>query len=214
MCRMDIGDSGILPECVGLASVFQDRLLEEPPHATAPAAERRRYQELAAAAGAVCRGCPLRLNCLYEAVVCHDVAGFVAGTTQKQRLEIRRRLDIRVGSENLDSIAGVVAPNRPIDHDELLRLRRANPARTLESIARQLGCSVSTVKRHLRGAQPATGQHRQNHRPEAGPTAGHGAGREDPPGGGKTSSAPTLTEVMAVADQVITGASGKLGCAA
>lgn len=220
MSQLGAGESRAVPGCVGLAWVFQDRLLEDPPSAAASAAERRRYQRLAAAAGAVCRCCPLRPGCLYEAVVCHDVAGYVAGTTQDQRVEIRRRLDIRVRPENLDSIAGVAAPYRPIDQDELLRLRRAYPADTLESIARRLGCSLSTVKRHLRQARPVTGP--LDDRPADGPHASHNvsrnvgrnvsrnADREDATGPGTTKAAPTLPQVMAVADQVTT-TSGSLG---
>lgn len=218
MSQLGRGHSRVVPGCVGLASVFQDRLLDEPPRPGASAAERRRYEELVAGAGQACRCCPLRPGCLYEAVVCHDVAGYVAGTTQEQRSEIRRRLEIRVGPENLDSIAGVAAPHRPIDHDELLRLRRAHPADTLESIACRLGCSVSTVKRHLRRDRLCTGQHQQDHGPADGPHAGHNAswnaGREDASGAGKTKAAPTLTQVVVVADQVTTGASGNRGRAA
>jgi biotin operon repressor len=40
-----------------------------------------------------------------------------------------------------------------IDHNELLRMRRSNPQQSLESLAERLGCSLSTVKRHLRLAR-------------------------------------------------------------
>ncbi len=40
--------------------------------------------------------------------------------------------------------------HRPVDHAEILRLRRAYPDESLEKLARRLGCSLSTVKRHLR----------------------------------------------------------------
>lgn len=139
--------------CVRHASLFQDRLLDEPPAGGAPAAVRHRYQQLVDRAGAVCGSCPLRQSCLYDAVVRHEVSGFVAGTTQRQRSEIRRRLGVTVDAESLDTIAGVTAGNRPVDREEVLRLRRADPDATLEAIAHRLGCSLSTVKRHLRRAR-------------------------------------------------------------
>jgi hypothetical protein len=37
-----------------------------------------------------------------------------------------------------------------VDHDEVVRLRAANPDESLERLAQRLGCSLSTVKRHLR----------------------------------------------------------------
>ena len=144
---------GTTTGCVTFAAVFQDRLLEEPPTQNAPAADRRRYADLVEQAAAVCARCPFQDGCLYQAVAEHDVAGFVAGTTQRQRNEIRRRLGVRVEPEDLDTLAGVTAPNRQVDHDEVVRLRNANPNQTLENIAQRLGCSLSTVKRHLRRAR-------------------------------------------------------------
>lgn len=136
--------------CVQFADLFQDELLEEPPTSSAPASLRHRYVGLTDRAGEICADCPMVRNCLYDAVVRHDVAGYVAGTTQRQRAEIRRRLGVIVEPEDFDTLAGATARNRPVDHDEVLRLRRANPDETLESIAQRLGCSLSTVKRHLR----------------------------------------------------------------
>jgi len=150
MTRFD--DRSALPAtgCVQFADLFQDDLLEEPPTSSAPAPVRHRYLGLTERAGEICSDCPMMRNCLYDAVVHHDVAGYVAGTTQRQRSEIRRRLGIVVEPEDFDTLAGATARNRPVDHDEVLRLRRANPDETLESIAQRLGCSLSTVKRHLR----------------------------------------------------------------
>lgn len=145
-------DHSALPAtgCVQFADLFQDDLLEEPPTSSAPASVRHRYQGMTARASEICSDCPVMRNCLYDAVVRHDVAGYVAGTTQRQRAEIRRRLGIAVEPEDFDTLAGATARNRPVDHDEVLRLRRANPDETLETIAQRLGCSLSTVKRHLR----------------------------------------------------------------
>jgi hypothetical protein len=83
-------------------------------------------------------------------VVHHDVAGFVAGTTQRHRVGIRRVLGISVEPEDLDTLAGVTRHHRQVNHAEVVRLRNANPSESLERLAQRLGCSLSTVKRHLR----------------------------------------------------------------
>lgn len=138
------------PVCVRLPQVFHDPLLEEPPVAGAPVEDRRRYTELVAGANTACQGCPLVVDCLYRAVVEHDVAGYVGGTTARQRVEIRRRLGVVVQPEDFDTLAGVLGGSRPVDHEEVLRIRAAHPDETLEVLAVRLGCSLSTVKRHLR----------------------------------------------------------------
>ena len=136
--------------CVELAPVFQSPLLEERLGAAAPASTRRQQAELIGQARAACNECPLIAGCLYTAVVEHDVAGFVAGTTPAQRTQIRRRLQITVAPEDFDTLAGVIGRHRQIDHDEVIRLRSAHPDESLERLARRLGCSLSTVKRHMR----------------------------------------------------------------
>lgn len=137
------------PACAARPEIFQDPLVEDPPRGL-DRADRERQAQLLAQARATCGECPLRTACLYDAVVRHDVAGLAGGTTARQRNEIRRRLDIVVEPEDLDTLAGVVGGARQIDHDEVLRLRRAHPDETLEQLASRLGCSLSTVKRHLR----------------------------------------------------------------
>ena len=137
------------PACASAPEVFQDPLVEDAPRGLVPA-ERERQTRLLAQARRTCEECPLRAACLYDAVVRHDVAGFVGGTTLRQRGEIRRRLGVVVEPEDLDTLAGVVGGTRQIDHDEVLRLRRAHPDETLEQLAHRLGCSLSTIKRHLR----------------------------------------------------------------
>ena len=138
------------PACADVPELFLDPALETEPIASAPARVRRRYEALAAEATEVCASCPLLTACLYRAVVDHDVAGFVAGTTEKQRLQVRARLGVKVEPEDFDTLAGVVGGQRTVDHDEVVRLRRAHPDESLERIAHRLGCSLSTVKRHLR----------------------------------------------------------------
>lgn len=135
--------------CSVLPEVFQHPLLEEPPTSAAPTAERRQHADLVATASDACHACPLIARCLYWAVVEHDVAGFVGGTTVRQRGEIRRQLGVSVRPENFDTLAGV-AGGRQVDHEEVLRLRATHPDESLEVLAGRLGCSLSTAKRHLR----------------------------------------------------------------
>jgi hypothetical protein len=138
------------PACADAPQLFLDPALEAEPVASAPARARHRYAALAAETTEICAGCPVLTACLYRAVVDYDVAGFVAGTTPRQRGAIRARLGIEVEAEDFDSLAGVVGVQRSVDHDEVVRLRRTHPEESLERIARRLGCSLSTVKRHLR----------------------------------------------------------------
>jgi hypothetical protein len=168
-----------IPRCVELASVFQDPLLEEPPASNAPHTVLRQYAALVGQAEQACRSCPLIEDCLYAAVVQHDVAGYVGGTTPEQRFRIRRALQISVQPEDLDTLAGVTGRHRQVDHDEVVRLRHAHPDESLETLARRLGCSLSTMKRHLR---------RERRTPSV-------RGAEPPK--------PTLSQVLAVAEKVM-----------
>lgn len=155
------------PACANAPEIFLDPALEAEPVASAPARIRRQYAVLAAEATEVCAACPLLSACLYRAVVDYDVAGFVAGTTERQRSVIRARLGVTVEPEDFDSLAGVVGGQRTVDHDEVVRLRRSHPDESLERIARRLGCSLSTVKRHLRKErnQPSMSAVRTSPRP-------------------------------------------------
>ncbi len=143
--------------CLTVPGLFQDPLLEEPPTMSAAADVRRRHADLERAAEQLCLACPLLQPCLYRAVVQHDVAGYVAGTTQRQRSLLRTQLGVLVEPEDFDALAGVGRTHRQIDHDEVVRLRRTNPDETLEQLAHRLGCSLSTVKRHLRHERRAPG---------------------------------------------------------
>jgi len=63
-------------------------------------------------------------------------------------------------ADDFDQLAGARGTRRPVSHEEVLRLRTQYPNDSLESLAMRLGCSLSTVKRHLRrarrGQSPAT----------------------------------------------------------
>jgi hypothetical protein len=141
------------PSCTAATEVFCNPLLEEPLPSSASGAQRQARTVLMTKATETCNTCPLFSTCLYDAVVNHDVYGFVAGTTARQRQEIRAELEVSVEPDDFDTLAGVTSPNRQIDHGEVVRLRTANPHESLESIAQRLGCSLSTVKRHLRRAR-------------------------------------------------------------
>jgi hypothetical protein len=134
--------------CVTASNVFLHPLLDE---GTAPSsrAERREQSMLRAQAERLCSECPMLTACLAEAVTKHDVSGFVAGTTRRQRQEIRARLGVQLATEDLDTYVGVNS-GRQFDRYEIHRMRAANPDQPLSVIAQKIGCSVSTVKRHLR----------------------------------------------------------------
>jgi hypothetical protein len=169
------------PACTAATEVFCNPLLEEPLPSSASGAQRQARALLITKAAETCQGCSLFAKCLYVAVVDHDVYGFVAGTTARQRQEIRAELEISVEPDDLDTLAGVTSPNRQVDHDEVVRLRTANPHESLESIAQRLGCSLSTVKRHLRRARNGEVARRQETTP------------------------PKLEEVLDVYDTVVSG---------
>ncbi|MDR1355500.1 MAG: WhiB family transcriptional regulator [Propionibacteriaceae bacterium] len=142
----DIDESTVA--CVTHAALYQHPLLEEPSLATT-AEQRRTLANLTHMAEEVCLNCPVMMQCLYTAVVEHDVAGYAAGTTERQRNAIRSRLSWRVAPENLDVFTGC-SSGRQVEHEEVVRQRRVNPTDSLETIAERLNCSVSTIKRHLR----------------------------------------------------------------
>ncbi|MDR0435407.1 MAG: WhiB family transcriptional regulator [Propionibacteriaceae bacterium] len=134
--------------CVAHAALYQHPLLED--SGLALTAEQRRTQgDLTRMAEEICLNCPMMAQCLYTAVVRYDVAGYAGGTTERQRLTMRSKLGWRVAPESLDVFTGC-SSGRQVEHEEVVRLRRANPTDSLETIAERLNCSVSTIKRHLR----------------------------------------------------------------
>ena len=69
---------------------------------------------------------------------------------------MRSRLGVRIEAEDLDSVAGARGSRQPVEHESVLAMRAAHPDDPLEQIAHRLGCSLSTVKRHLRRARRAS----------------------------------------------------------
>jgi len=141
--------------CVTYSNVFLHPLLDD---GSSPSSrgERREQQMLRSQADKMCAGCPLMAQCLSDAVTRFDVAGYVAGTTKRQRQEIRARLGVQVDPEDFDTFAGVNS-GRQFDRYEIHRIRAANPDQPLSVIASKVGCSVSTVKRHLRRIEAEDG---------------------------------------------------------
>ena len=134
--------------CMTYTNVFLNPLLDD----TQPASKqsnRREQAMLRAQADKLCASCPIQAQCLTDAITKFDVNGFVAGTTKRQRQEIRSRLGVVVTEDDFDTYAGVNS-GRQFDRNEIHRLRIANPNEPLSAIAARVGCSVSTVKRHLR----------------------------------------------------------------
>lgn len=134
--------------CMTYTNVFLHPLLDD----TRPVSResnRREQAMLRSQADKLCSACPLMAQCLTSAITKFDVSGFVAGTTKRQRQEIRNRLGVVVSDDDFDSYAGV-SSGRQFDRNEIHRLRMANPNEPLSAIAARVGCSVSTVKRHLR----------------------------------------------------------------
>ncbi|MHA6513686.1 WhiB family transcriptional regulator [Tessaracoccus sp. Z1128] len=161
-------------------TIFLHPLLEDGASAGS-GGERREQSMLESQADAMCASCPLQARCLTDAVTRFDVSGFVAGTTRRQRQEIRLRLGVEVPPDNLDALAG--APSgRQFDRHEIHRLRTAHPTQPLSVLASKIGCSVSTIKRHLRKIEEEGLAVRPSDRPR-----------------------PTPREVMAVASEVRRG---------
>ena len=169
--------------CVRYPDVFLHRLLDD---GTSPQSrgERQLRDVMTARAESLCARCPLLATCLTDAVTKFDVAGFVAGTTRRQRQAIRARLAVEVTTEDFDALVGVRS-GRQYDRYEILRLRQENPGQPLSRLAAKLGCSVSTIKRHLRRIEEE--------------------GLAPPP----ARATPTPVEVMAVASDVIRASRGE-----
>ncbi|MGV8846453.1 WhiB family transcriptional regulator [Tessaracoccus sp.] len=129
-------------------NVFLHPLLDDTQPASKPS-NRREQTMLRTQAEKLCASCPIQEQCLTNAITKFDVSGFVAGTTKRQRQEIRHRLGVVVSDDDFDAYAGVNS-GRQFDRNEIHRLRVANPNEPLSAIAARVGCSVSTVKRHLR----------------------------------------------------------------
>jgi hypothetical protein len=137
----------VLPACADAPEQFLDEHLQTAPSSVAEA------NELAAAREKVqraCAACPLMVDCLYRAVVEVDVSGFVACTTEAERAKIRRSLGIDLAPAPLQSFGAPRVGGGPVNHEAVLAMRQTHPKDTCQQLAERLGCSMSTIKRHLR----------------------------------------------------------------
>lgn len=137
--------------------VFRDERLYAGAHEL-DAAARAGLGDVLAQAHRRCAGCPMLVDCLYRVVVKVDVSGFAACTTEADRVTIRDRLGITVDTGQ----TGTYGPARmgvgPVSHEAVLAARAAHPKDTGQQLAERLGCSTSTIKRHLRRARAEAGQ--------------------------------------------------------
>lgn len=173
------------PPCATNPALYQHELLESPPvQSKVTQARWAEYREVLDEARAACAGCPLFVDCLYRAVAQVDVSGYVGCTTTRERRKIRRMLGVSVAAEDLDEATGIRVEGRPLDHQTVLATRAAHPDDTFEQLAGRLGCSLSTVKRHLRRA-----------RQEA--ASGHARPRAS------NTSVPSVDDVLDVFDAVV-----------
>lgn len=148
------------PPCARAHGLYLDELLHSPPsRSQLTRDERDRLSSMRATAHRQCAGCIVLVECLYRAVVEVDVAGFVACTTERERRQLRRELGVVI-DQSVSGEAGVPrSGSGPVSHESVVAMRQAHPADTCEQLATRLGCSTSTVKRHLRRARenrPAT----------------------------------------------------------
>jgi hypothetical protein len=154
---MTIVDDMRTPPCAHDPAFYHDEQLHEPPsRADLSTAEWKRLADKRAVAHRSCAGCPQMVACLYRAVVDVDVSGFVACTTEHDRDLIRRQLGIEV--EQASSTTPYGAPRLgggPVSHEAVMTMRQTHPQDTCHQLADRLGCSTSTIKRHLRRAREA-----------------------------------------------------------
>lgn len=139
------------PPCATSPEVFDDEYLHSPPTQNELSAnEWSRLIARRAAAHRRCAGCPLMVDCLYRAVVEVDVSGFVACTTEADRQVMRERLGVKLQPSATTPYGAPRVGGGPVSHETVMAMRHAHPKDTCYQLAERLGCSTSTVKRHLR----------------------------------------------------------------
>ena len=155
---MTIVDDSVVPACADDPMTFLDDALETPlgRHGLT-AAMRREVARKRAEAHRRCAACPIFTDCLYRAVVEVNVSGFVACTTESDRQDLRRRLGVSVADAEIASFGAARLGGGPVDHATVLATRQSHPDDTCQQLAERLGCSTSTIKRHLRRARQQAG---------------------------------------------------------
>lgn len=158
----------VLPACVDAPEQFLDERLQVAPsthaEAMAQAAARAKVHR-------ACAACPLMVDCLYRAVVEVDVSGYVACTTEAERADMRRALGIDVAPAPLMTFGAPRVGGGPVSHEAVLTMRQAHPKDTCQQLAERLGCSMSTIKRHLRREREQQATTEESvHKPQRVPT--------------------------------------------
>jgi hypothetical protein len=151
---MTIMDDTTTPPCAHEPEVYLDELLHSPPARTdVTEAQWETLTVKQATAHRRCAGCPLMVDCLYRAVVEIDVSGYVACTTEHDRHAIRRQLGIEIQQSSTTAYGAARVGGGPVNHEVVMTARHAYPKDTCHQLAERLGCSTSTIKRHLRRAR-------------------------------------------------------------
>jgi hypothetical protein len=151
---MTIVDDTTMPPCAHEPEFYHDEQLHSPPARTEiTPAEWEQLSLKRATAHRQCAGCPLMVECLYRAVVEVDVSGYVACTTETDRELIRRQLGIEVEQATTTPYGAPRVGGGPVSHEAVMTMRHAYPKDTCQQLAERLGCSTSTIKRHLRRAR-------------------------------------------------------------
>ncbi len=145
-----------VPACITHSSVFLDPSVES--DSTTRNDERTR--SLCAYLHSLCENCPLLSSCLHRAVVDFEISGYCAATTASQRRIIREKLGYHLAKENFDSYVDTPSGTR-VNHETIVQLRQQYPKATLNELATQAGCSLSTIKRHMRRMRSAKKIHTQ-----------------------------------------------------
>ena len=146
----------ITPPCAAVPEVYDDEQLHSPPARTdISAAQWEQLNVKRASAHRQCAGCPVLVDCLYRAVVEVDVSGFVACTTEADRQQIRRKLGVQIRQASTVPYGAPRVGGGPVNHETVMNMRQAHPKDTCHQLAERLGCSTSTIKRHLRRAREA-----------------------------------------------------------
>ena len=80
------------------------------------------------------------------------MSGFVACTTESDRLKMRADLGIQI-LQPAFPFGGARVGGGPLSHDAVMMMRHAYPKDTCGQLAERLDCSTSTIKRHMRRAR-------------------------------------------------------------
>lgn len=136
--------------CQANATLYETVLAERPPASDREG--RAVYREGVDVARDLCsRLCPRFEECLRSAIEGPPIEGFVAGTTPAERARHRAHLRVEERPEPVnDYVVGISTQERrrrPTDHDVVDAAIRRMPGASIETIARAVDVSQSTVKR-------------------------------------------------------------------